>query len=183
VASVYGAFLKDFKTSAQNLLQLKLIAPATKTATVLKMDAQLLCVDPTFIKSQTLLYLDPPYNQRQYGANYFPLNAIADIYADTLNVSGITGLPQEGYKKSGFCSKKTAHQNLTDIVKNTPAKRIALSYNNEGILSHDAIVDIFVTNNWIYKKVQIPYKRFASQKDLEPDTLEYLFLAEKIATA
>jgi adenine-specific DNA-methyltransferase len=180
VASVYGAFLKDFKNSAQNLLNLKIIVPAPKKAVVLKMDAQLLCVDPAHVKSNTLLYLDPPYNQRQYGANYFPLNAIADIYADSLNVTGITGLPQDGYRKSGFCSKKTAHQDLTDIVKNTPANRIALSYNNEGILSHDAIVDIFVSNNWNYKKAQIPYKRFASQKDLEPDTLEYLFLAEKI---
>jgi len=179
VASVYGAFLKDFKLSAQNLLNLKIVAPATKTATVLKMDAQQLCIDPNYITANTLLYLDPPYNQRQYGANYFPLNAIADIYADTLNVTGITGLPQDGYNKSGFCSKKTAHHDLSHIVKNTPANRIALSYNNEGILSHDAIVDIFVSNNWNYKKAQIPYKRFASQKDLEPDTLEYLFLAER----
>ena len=108
----------------QNLLQLKVVPPAVKTATVKKMDAQLLCVDPTQITPNTLLYLDPPYNQRQYGANYFPLNAIADIYDETLNVTGVTGLPQEGYKKSGWkCPKpetKKPEVKITqssDIVK------------------------------------------------------------------
>ena len=180
VASVYGAYLKNFKSSAENLLNLKVIAPAVKRGTVTNMDAQLLAVDPNYIKPNTLLYLDPPYNQRQYGANYFPLNAIADIYADTLDVTGITGIPILGYKKSGFCSKKTAWHNLTDIVKKTPALRIVLSYNNEGILSHDEIVDIFTKNNWTYRRIQIPYKRFASQKDLDPDTVEYLFIANRL---
>ena len=180
VASVYGAYLKNFKSSAENLLTLKVIAPAVKRGKVTNMDAQLLAVDPNFIKPNTLLYLDPPYNQRQYGANYFPLNAIADINANTIDVAGITGIPTAGYKKSGFCSKKTAAQNLTHIVKNTPALRIVLSYNNEGILSHDEIVDIFTKNNWAYRRIQIPYKRFASQKDLDPDTVEYLFIANRL---
>ena len=177
VASVYGAYLKDFKNSAQNLLNLRVMPPAVKTAQVLKMDAQQLCVSSEYIKPNTILYLDPPYNQRQYGANYFPLNAIADIHADTLEVVGITGLPADGYKKSGFCSKKTANQNLSDIVKNTPARRLVLSYNNEGILTHNEIASIFTINNWTFDRVQIPYKRFASQKDLDTDTVEYLFLA------
>lgn len=179
VASVYGAYLKDFKASSQNLLTLKVIPPAVKQGTIVQMDAQLFSISPHHITENTILYLDPPYNKRQYGANYFPLNAIADINAENLNVTGITGLPAEGYKKSGFCSTKTANQNLKEIVEKTPAKRIVLSYNNEGILSHTAIEQIFTAAGWQNRKIQIPYKRFASQKDLEPDTVEYLFLAEK----
>jgi adenine-specific DNA-methyltransferase len=179
VASVYGAFLKDYKPSATNLLNLRLIPPASKNATVLQMDSQQLFNNPDYITPETLLYVDPPYNQRQYGANYFPLNAIADIYSNDLEVKGITGIPATGYKKSTFCSTKTAVQSLTDIVKGTIARRIALSYNDEGILSHDKIGSIFIENGWSFKRIQIPYKRFSSQKDLEPDTMEYLFLAER----
>lgn len=179
VASVYGAFLKDYKSSATNLLNLRVIPPSPKKAKVLQMDSQQLYANPEHITQNTLLYIDPPYNQRQYGANYFPLNAIADIYSNSLEVKGITGIPVSGYNKSTFSSAKTAQQSLTDIVKGTIARRIALSYNDEGILSHDQIASIFIENSWHFKRIQIPYKRFASQKDLEPDTMEYLFLAEK----
>jgi adenine-specific DNA-methyltransferase len=143
------------------------------------MDAQIFAVSPTYITNNTILYLDPPYNKRQYGANYFPLNAIADIYANDLDVKGITGIPVAGYKKSGFSSTKTANTDLEYIVQNTPARRIVLSYNNEGILSHTEILAIFTKYGWNSHRIQIPYKRFASQKDLEPDTVEYLFLADK----
>jgi len=179
VASVYGAYLKDFKPSSQNLLNLRVIPPAVKRGKILQMDAQVFAVSHEHITQDTILYLDPPYNKRQYGANYFPLNAIADIHANELDVKGITGIPVAGYKKSGFSSTKTANADLEYIVQNTPARRIVLSYNNEGILSHTEIVAIFQKHGWTNQRIQIPYKRFASQKDLEPDTIEYLFLAEK----
>ncbi len=179
VASVYGAYLKDYKPSATNLLNLRVIPPSIKKAKVLQLDSQQLYANPEHITPNTLLYIDPPYNQRQYGANYFPLNAIADIYSDNLEVRGVTGIPVSGYKKSPFSSTKTAQQSLSDMVKGTIARRIALSYNDEGILSHDQIASIFTENGWHFKRIQIPYKRFASQRDLEPDTMEYLFLAEK----
>jgi adenine-specific DNA-methyltransferase len=143
------------------------------------MDTQQLAVDPTYITPETLLYLDPPYNQRQYGANYFPLNAVADIDADTLEVNGITGIPAEGYKKSVWCSKKTVAQALKTVLEGTPARRLALSYNREGLLTHEEIGTLFAASHWRFKRVEIPYKRFASQRDLEPNTTEYLFLAER----
>ena len=179
VASVYGAYLKDFKNTATNLLHLHVIPPSPRQGTVLQMDTQQLAVDPTRITPETLLYLDPPYNQRQYGANYFPLNAVADIHADTLNVNGITGIPADGYKKSPWCSKKTVHSALKTILEGTPARRLALSYNREGLLTHQEIGQLFTAAEWTCKRVEIPYKRFASQKDLEPNTVEYLFLATR----
>jgi adenine-specific DNA-methyltransferase len=55
------------------------------------------------IKSITgdLLYLDPPYNARQYEANYHLLNTIAkyDIFAP----KGLKGL--RDYYKSDYCKK------------------------------------------------------------------------------
>lgn len=179
VASVYGAYLKQVKTSATNTLRLHLIPPAAKPATVYQMDGNNLCVNPDLIDPRTLIYLDPPYNQRQYGANYFPLNVIADISANQINVSGKTGIPTEGYKKSAWCSKRSVKETLKEILQKTPARRIALSYNREGLMTHADIANLFTGTDWNYKRIEIPYKRFASQKDLEPDVVEYLFLAER----
>ena len=180
VASIYGAYLKDFKNSATNPITLRGIPPAAKPAHVLQRDAQELCLDGHTIEPDTLLYLDPPYNQRQYGANYFPLNAIVDISANAFEVAGITGIPAAGYKKSAWCSTKTATNALKTILEGTPARRLALSYNQEGILSHAEITALFTTTGWRVRRVEIPYKRFASQKDLEPNTIEYLFVASRI---
>jgi adenine-specific DNA-methyltransferase len=180
VASIYGAFLKEFKPTSLNTLRINPIVPSIKQAIVLQMDSQDLCKDTKYISENTLLYLDPPYNQRQYGANYFPLNAIADIYKNELQVTGITGLPAEGYKKSKWSSRKKVVEAITDIVKNTPARRVALSYNDEGILTHEKIIAIFIENGWNIRRVEIPYKRFSSKKDGGANTTEYLFLAQRI---
>lgn len=180
VASIYGAYLKTFKPTALNSLRLNPIVPSIKRGMILQMDSQNLCKDTKYITEKTLLYLDPPYNQRQYGANYFPLNAIADIYKEEFVVNGVTGLPVEGYKKSKWSSKKRVVESITDIVINTPARRIALSYNDEGILTHEQIIAIFIENGWTIRRVQIPYKRFSSKKDGEPNTVEFLFLAQRI---
>ena len=74
-ASVYGAYLKHIKKSAQKELTLK---PAEfeineNKHEIFNEDAN------TLIKKikGDILYLDPPYNAREYGANYHLLNTIA----------------------------------------------------------------------------------------------------------
>ena len=96
-ASVYGAYLKKIKASARKELVLK---PATFIETknkhlVFNEDANQLIKK---IKGD-ILYLDPPYNARQYGSNYHLLNTIAKY--DTFEPKGITGL--RSYYKSSYC--------------------------------------------------------------------------------
>ncbi len=74
-ASVYGAFLKHLKASAQKPLKL---TPALfdfndAVHDVFNEDANVLI---NKIEGD-VLYLDPPYNARQYGSNYHLLNTIA----------------------------------------------------------------------------------------------------------
>jgi adenine-specific DNA-methyltransferase len=74
-ASVYGAFLKNLKKSAQNIFQLK---PANfylndDENKVYNLDVNDLIKNT----SHDVVYLDPPYNTRQYGANYHLLETIA----------------------------------------------------------------------------------------------------------
>ena len=65
--SVYGAFLKEFKASARRPLELLPLdlTDAAPHCVVHNLDANQLIEE---IECD-VLYLDPPYNQRQYGAN------------------------------------------------------------------------------------------------------------------
>ena len=75
--------------------------------------------------------MDPPYNARQYGANYHLLNTIAEYREFT--PKGKTGL--RDYKKSKYCTKKTVCQEFDYVVRNADFKYIFISYNNEGLMT------------------------------------------------
>lgn len=87
-ASVYGAFLKHIKQSAQKDLFLEpaLFEINKNKHKVYKDDSNRLINKI----SGDILYLDPPYNERQYGANYHLLNTIAKY--DKFAPKGKTGL-------------------------------------------------------------------------------------------
>ncbi len=135
-ASVYGAFLKDFKASAKKPLLLRPLELANTGAAcqVYQEDANHL------IKHITcdVLYIDPPYNHRQYGANYHVLETIAAY--DTPKLRGLTGM--RDYPRSRYCQPRSAHSALEDLIRSARAKHILVSYNDEGILSLDEVRDI-----------------------------------------
>lgn len=137
-ASVYGAFLKHLKKSALRSFVLK---PAElivndQSHTVLNEDI----TDAIQKVKGDILYLDPPYNQRQYATNYHLLETIARY--DNPNVFGKTGLREYAAQKSQFCSKRGVKEAFRDIILNAKAKYIFLSYNNEGLMSLDDIKEI-----------------------------------------
>lgn len=132
-ASVYGAFLKHLKKSAQKEL---VLAPANYQSDrneheVYREDANSLI---RHIEGD-ILYLDPPYNARQYGANYHLLNTIAEYIPFV--PKGKTGLRE--YNKSSYCGKATVQDSFDDLIRNARFKYIVLSYNNEGLMSADVI--------------------------------------------
>lgn len=174
VASVYGAFLKKFKESALKPL---IVEPAyfekiDGENLVYMMDANAL------IKrvEGDILYLDPPYNGRQYGANYHLLNTIAQYKPFTPR--GKTGLPK--YYKSAYCRKKPAILAFHDLVKNARFEYIILSYNNEGIIPFDFIQKT-MSDFGDYKVFSRSYKRFkAGKRDYKADkTTEYIHFLHK----
>lgn len=87
-----------------------------------------------------VLYLDPPYNSRQYCSNYHVLETIARY--DNPVLSGKTGLRDSSDQKSLFCSKRTVCNAFDDLIRHSDFKYIFLSYNNEGLMSLDTIKDI-----------------------------------------
>ncbi|MDX1829565.1 MAG: DNA adenine methylase [Lutibacter sp.] len=176
-ASVYGAYLKKIKKSAQKTLVLK---PAefeiTKNAhQVFKEDSNKL------IKkiAGDILYLDPPYNARQYGANYHILNTIA-LY-DSFKPKGKTGL--RDYYKSSYCKKGEVKKAFEDLIKNAKFKYIFLSYNNEGLMTKNEVENIMKAYGK-YSLKTTNYQRFKADKTENRNhkataTVEYLHILEK----
>lgn len=124
-----------------------------------------------------ILYLDPPYNTRQYSSKYHVLETIARM--DDPAVHGKTEM-RDGCKKSAFSSKKTVYQALETIISNANFEYIFMSYNDEGLLTLDQIKEIFEKYGE-YSYVQKDYKRFKSGKEIskKTTTIEYLHILRR----
>ena len=176
-ASVYGAFLKHIKKSAQKNL---ILEPADfieskNSHKVFNEDSN------TLIRkiSGDILYLDPPYNHRQYGANYHLLNTIS-LY-DNFTPQGKTGLRE--YTRSKYCIKGEISNSFEELIKYAKFKYIFLSYNNEGLMNEKTTKDI-MKKYGKYKLVKKKYQRFKADKTQNrnhkaDDTFEYLHILVK----
>lgn len=158
-ASVYGAFLKHIKISAQKDFKLELLPVISGN----KGEAHNKDIND-LVKgiSGDILYLDPPYNARQYCTNYHVLETIARYDNPILN--GKTGLRDYTDQKSLFCSKKTVDKAFDDLISNANFKYIFLSYNNEGLMSLETIKAI-MSKYGKYTCFTQDYRRFKADKD------------------
>lgn len=172
-ASVYGAFLKHIKKSAQKEFRLELLPVISgRVGEVYNEDINMLA---RVIRGD-VLYLDPPYNARQYCSNYHVLETIARY--DNPKLSGVTGLRDSSGQKSRFCSRQTVVEAFDDLIKNAQFKYIFLSYNNEGLMSLNTIKEI-MSRYGEYSFFTKEYRRFKADKDgnrtiAADSTIEYL---------
>ncbi|MEI6850548.1 MAG: DNA adenine methylase [Candidatus Saccharibacteria bacterium] len=173
-ASVYGAFLKKLKKSAQRQLYIKPadIIYGNKVNKVFNYDANEISKN---IKSD-ILYLDPPYNQRQYATNYHILETIAKN--DSPKISGKTGLRDYKNQKSMYCSRLKVKKVFSELIKNANTSYIFLSYNNEGIMTQDDIIEIMSQRGeyGVFKKEHNRFKanKFSNKNANSNKTTEYL---------
>jgi adenine-specific DNA-methyltransferase len=179
--SVYGSFLKTFKASALKPLILEPIhtrkqIPNQENRVFNEKAEDVFHTFKEKVIHYDVVYLDPPYNQRQYAANYSPLNFIAEYNPDKV-LKGKTGL-LEGYNKSDFCSKtkaKTAFQNLFASIN---ATYLFLSYNNEGILDINTLKTILLEKGDV-TLYTIPYKKYKSQTEAHDQQVqEYIWFID-----
>ncbi len=76
-----------------------------------------------------VLYIDPPYNSRQYSDAYHLLENLAEWKKP--NVEGVAKKMNRSHIKSFYCLK-SATRAFEDLIKNANCKHILLSYNNTG---------------------------------------------------
>ncbi len=174
-ASVYEAYLKTIKPPALKELILK---PAEfvindNSHEVFNEDSNELIKKV----SGDILYLDPPYNHRQYSSKYHILNTIT-LY-DEFTPKGKTGL--RDYNRSKYCAKRKVHESFEELIADAKFKYIFLSYNNEGLMSEDDVRKI-MQKYGDYSLVKKEYKRFKVQMNKntkDNKTFEYLHILEK----
>ncbi len=114
-----------------------------------------------------ILYLDPPYNQRQYAPNYHLLETIAKY--DNPIIKGVSGMRNYENQKSEFCNSETALVALYQIAKNANYKYLVMSYNNEGIMPESKILAILAQFGKV-ELVEFDYLRFKSNSNGESKT-------------
>lgn len=158
-ASVYGAFLKKIKNSAQKELKLEYNEIVLSNKNNVVFNDNILNI----LNSEKIdfLYLDPPYNARQYCTNYHILETISKY--DNPIIYGKTGLREYQKQKSNFCIKKKVKEEFKKIVKTTNAKYILLSYNNEGLMSIEDVQKILSLRG-NPKTYILKYRRFKADK-------------------
>ncbi len=158
-ASVYCAFLKHTKKSAQRDFVLEpLPVVEGPDGKAYNRDANELVREI----SGDVLYLDPPYNSRQYCSNYHVLETIARY--DAPEITGVAGLRKGDGMKSRYCSKRTAADALDDLIGRADFKYIFLSYNNEGIVPPDVIREI-MSGYGEYGFYTKEYRRFKADRE------------------
>lgn len=176
VSCVYGAFLKEFKASAKKPFRLEPIhtrCGGVGTSTVHQGD-----VCSVDWSGMDAVYFDPPYNSRQYGANYFLLNDILEYKDKSQEMRTVTGLTN--YYKSPFCQKTNVVQAFTQLLSNpTLPQHVFISYNNEGLLDEDTfhqLLERFGTVS-LHKKT---YKKFKAQSSVRGNQVEeYLWILKR----
>lgn len=162
ISGTYGAYLKIWRSMALKKIQLKIpnIYDNKQKNIVYQENANTLITKI----SGDILYLDPPYNERQYASNFHLLETLA-IW-DKPKLKGKTGQRDYSDKKSLYCQKAKSVLALQELVNNANVKYIILSYNNEGIIPREDIIRILNSKGQVKEYIQ-EYRRFRTEKDNE----------------
>ena len=131
ISGVYAAFHKKWDPRANKKLKLRLInlIDNNKKNHVYNTNSLNLIKEHDY----DIIYLDPPYNSRQYAPNYHLLETIAKY--DNPEIRGVSGMRDYSRQKSNFCVKSKALNELEIILRDANYKYLALSYNCEGIMA------------------------------------------------
>jgi adenine-specific DNA-methyltransferase len=162
IAGTYGAFLKIWRETA--LKQIKLKDPKLIDNQVMNKCYNCEASELIGKIDGEILYLDPPYNSRQYASNFHVLESLA--VWDKAELKGKTGLRNYDKQKSAFSSKKLAKKVLEKIIDLSRSEYIVLSYNNEGIIPHNDIEEI-LSKYGKFKKYSREYRRFRTERNHE----------------
>jgi adenine-specific DNA-methyltransferase len=168
-AGVYAAYIKQWQPNALRPFTAIATAPvpsrsrcAAHRGDAVQVARELGRID--------LLYVDPPYNTRQYSGYYHVPEVLARGWFDgTMSVRGKTGLIATTDQRSDWCSRQRAPRALHDLLAATGARHVLISYNSEGVIPdaefrsilREAAVDGRV------RRFTRAYKRYRADSDRE----------------
>jgi adenine-specific DNA-methyltransferase len=152
-----------------------------------------LCADANALArelSGQIAYLDPPYNQHQYGANYHLLNTITLWDKPPLNpetrVDGRrvnkSAIRQDwlAARRSPYCYRASAAAAFADLVEHLRFDCLLVSYSSDGIISLDDMLRILAERGSL-DFVERPYKRYrvsSQRRSPRGHNLELTFIVD-----
>jgi len=133
------------------------------------------------LRGLDLAYFDPPYNQHPYGSNYFMLNLLVR-YRRPERISRVSGIPAD-WRRSDYNVRARALARFRDLVRNTDARFILVSYNSEGFIQPAEMARALAEVGAV-DALEIPYTAFRGSRNLRNRSVrvtEHLFLVERRA--
>jgi adenine-specific DNA-methyltransferase len=163
---VYAAFVKSWQPNARRALQLRPVSLiAGNGCTAARNDAlDAVRNAGTF----DLLYLDPPYNARQYAGYYHIPELIARGWFDgVVAMRGKTGLIDDRDRRSAWSSSRRCEAAFEQLVATTGWRHIVMSYNAEGIIREQTIERVLREHGQraTYRRYRQRYRRYRSDSD------------------
>lgn len=183
---VYASFVKSWQPNATRPLRLRVpeFTPGNGCR-ALRRDALELVSDAEAFE---LLYLDPPYNSRQYpGYYHIPELLAVGWFEGEPELRGKTGLLPDGKKRSDWARQRQCEEAFETLVAAADCRHIVMSYNAEGIIPEDTIQRVL--RNWgrrgSYERYPYRYRRYRSDADGEnrryssDEVKEYLYCVNR----
>ena len=167
-AGVYAAYIKSWQPNALRPLRLEPLHPMKGIAGSTAHRDDAVAVARTLGSSIDLLYVDPPYNSRQYPGYYHVPELIARGWTDAIpTLRGKTGLLPADGQRSAWCSARRVRLALKELLEATGARHVLISYNSEGLLSERVLKET-VRNASIDGRVACfrkTYRRYRADSD------------------
>ena len=174
-AGVYAAFLKRWQPNARKPLRLD--SPPLVVGTGRPCQAHHADVNAVIdsLGHFDLLYLDPPYNNRQYSGYYHVPELLArGWFTDTPALRGKTGLIASESQQSAWSVRDRCVDALETLLARADANHVVMSYNNEGIIPESEIERLFraAGRRGSYQRIARDYARYRS--DSNGDARQYV---------
>lgn len=165
---VYAAYVKTWQPNA--LRELRLREPALVTGTGLECRAMRADAREALeeVGEVDLLYLDPPYNSRQYRSYYHVPEVIArGWFEDPPTPRGKTGLVSGPELSSAWSTRGGCVAALDELLAACDAHWILLSYNSEGIIPDGEIERLFRSHGRAasYRVFDRDYGRYRADRE------------------
>jgi len=130
-----------------------------------------------------ILYIDPPYNSRQYAPNYHLLETISRY--DNPEIRGVTGMRPYDDIKSAFSTKAGVLEVFEDLISKAKFENIVMSYSTAGLMA-PAQIETILKRHGVessFRKYDIPYRKYKSKISREEKELnEIIFFIRKNIT-
>ena len=177
ITGTYGAYLKNWDKRAFKKLEMPQFTVENNFRKNKAYNEDVFDLEKHI--SGDILYIDPPYNSRQYAPNYHVLETIARY--DNPVLTGVTGMRPYADQKSVFCSKNEVNDAFLQLIKNADFTHIVMSYSSAGLMKADFIEKTLKDNGiaTTFSLQKIPYRKYKSKIYDETGVYEYLFYIQK----